>query len=225
MSDSESTSSMPGDLSPEYPPAAPPPLSETAAAYPPPPPGYPPPGYPPPGYPPAGPYPPSQVSNKRTTCLILSIVGIVLLLVLALMAAIAIPTFVGARERAQDRKAQSVVLNAQTAEVVYLVDSGAFANASEMQASRIEELIVFKADIPAPGSDEVRIAVTPDARGVCITAISASGKYWSVGVMAKDDYATDAYYLGGQTTDPIPNCTESAIESGKRSMPSPGYSD
>lgn len=224
MSGLESASSTSDDRSSEYPPVAPYPPSETGDGYPPPP-GYPPPGYPPPGYPPQGPYPPQQVSNKRTTCVILSIVGIVLLLVLALMAAIAVPTFFGARERAQDRKAQSVVLNAQTAEVVYLVDSGTFASASEMQASRIEELIVFRSDNPTAGADEVRVAITPDARGVCITAISASGKYWSVGVIATDSYATDAYYLGGQTADPIANCTESAIKSGKRSMPSPGYSD
>lgn len=148
-----------------------------------------------------------------------------LLLVVALLAAIAVPTFIGARERAQDRKAQTVALNAYTAEVVYWVDSGTFANASEMQESRIEDLIVFRSDSPTPGADEVRIAITPDARGVCITAISASGNYWSIGAIATDNDDTNEYFLGGQTVDPIPDCTESAIKRGKRSMPSPGSSD
>src|SRR5688572_17520795 len=47
----------------------------------------------------------------------------VVVLIIAILLAIAIPTFLGARERAQDRAAQSNLRNALTAEKVYYTDN------------------------------------------------------------------------------------------------------
>lgn len=54
----------------------------------------------------------------------------VVVLIIAILVAIAIPTFLGARKKAQDRAAQSDVRNALTAEKSYYVDSQAYTTSS-----------------------------------------------------------------------------------------------
>src|SRR3989442_15968161 len=52
----------------------------------------------------------------------------VVVLIIAILIAIAIPTFLGARKRAQDRAVQSNLRNGLTAEKVYYTDVQAYAN-------------------------------------------------------------------------------------------------
>src|SRR5438270_11349853 len=49
----------------------------------------------------------------------------VVVLIIAILIAIAIPTFLGARQRAQDKQAQSNIRNALTTEKTYYVDNQA----------------------------------------------------------------------------------------------------
>src|SRR5205085_5957963 len=59
----------------------------------------------------------------------------VVVLIIAILIAIAIPTFLGARQRAQDRTAQSNARNALTAEKTFYTDSQAYTEqASDMTA-------------------------------------------------------------------------------------------
>src|SRR5256885_2174136 len=59
----------------------------------------------------------------------------VVVLIIAILLAIAIPTFLGARQKAQDRAAQSDLRNALTAEKTYYVDNQAYtATAASMTA-------------------------------------------------------------------------------------------
>lgn len=55
----------------------------------------------------------------------------VVVLIIGILLAIAIPTFLGAREKAQNRSAQSNLRNALTAEKVFFVDNQAYSNNSE----------------------------------------------------------------------------------------------
>jgi type IV pilus assembly protein PilA len=52
----------------------------------------------------------------------------VVVLIIAILIAIAIPTFLGARQRAQDRAAQSNIRNAFTAEKTFYTDSQAYTS-------------------------------------------------------------------------------------------------
>jgi type IV pilus assembly protein PilA len=52
----------------------------------------------------------------------------VVVLIIAILIAIAIPTFLGARSRAQDKQAQSNLRNALTAEKTYYVDNQAYSS-------------------------------------------------------------------------------------------------
>ena len=54
----------------------------------------------------------------------------VVVLIIAILLAIAIPTFLGARERANNRAAQSNIRNAMTAEKTYFADSQVYTETS-----------------------------------------------------------------------------------------------
>jgi type II secretory pathway pseudopilin PulG len=83
---------------------APPPASPPAGA---PPPGYPPPGYPPPGYyppPPGYGYPPPKKSSLLWLWILLGVLGGVM--VLGILAAVAIPSFLEYQQKAKRPEAQ-----------------------------------------------------------------------------------------------------------------------
>jgi type IV pilus assembly protein PilA len=95
----------------------------------------------------------------------------VVVLIIAILVAIAIPTFLGARESAQDRAAQSDLRNALTAEKVFYVDNEFYTNdtAAGGALETIEPSITW-ADIT------VSVAGTAGAeQEVCLEITSASG--------------------------------------------------
>src|SRR5438067_13930624 len=66
----------------------------------------------------------------------------VVVLIIAILIAIAIPTFLGARQRAQDKQAQSNIRNALTTEKTYYVDNQAYT-ATVASLSAIENSLDF----------------------------------------------------------------------------------
>src|SRR3954468_17706825 len=79
----------------------------------------------------------------------------VVVLIIAILIAIAIPTFLGARERAQNRSAQSNVRNALTAEKTSYTDTQAYTQTSATLAAIEPSLTYVTGVIPAKGSKEV----------------------------------------------------------------------
>src|SRR4051794_29415791 len=107
----------------------------------------------------------------------------VVVLIIAILLAIAIPSFLGARGKAQDRAAQSNVRNALTAEKTFFVDQQiSSASVSALQA--IEPSLTFVTTSPAAGSKEVQVVVGDATTGgttvtgavVCLTGKTAAGK-------------------------------------------------
>ena len=62
----------------------------------------------------------------------------VVVLIIAILIAIAIPTFLGARRRAQDKQAQSNLRNALTAEKTYYVDNQAYAASTGTELTSLQ---------------------------------------------------------------------------------------
>ena len=56
-----------------------------------------------------------------------------MVLIIAILIAIAIPTFLGARKRAQDRAAQSDLRNGLTAEKTFYTDGEAYSNVAALR--------------------------------------------------------------------------------------------
>jgi type IV pilus assembly protein PilA len=100
----------------------------------------------------------------------------VVVLIIAILVAIAIPTFLGARESAQDRAAQSDLRNALTAEKVFYVDNE-FYTADTAAGGALEtiEPSITWADLT------VTVAGTAGVeQEVCLTIASASGTVFAL---------------------------------------------
>ena len=84
----------------------------------------------------------------------------VVVLVIAILLAIAIPTFLGARERSQDRAAQSNLRNALTAAKVAYSNDGNYANATNTHLGAIEPRLNYDtATTPSTAENQVSVAV------------------------------------------------------------------
>jgi type IV pilus assembly protein PilA len=109
-----------------------------------------------------------------TASRVLSIVHLAgLLVMIPVLAAIAIPTFLGARERAQDRAAQSNLRNALTAEKTHFVDAGAWTDDPAVLSSFEPALRFVRGERPQPGGGV--IAVVLDGEIVGLSTKSQSG--------------------------------------------------
>jgi type IV pilus assembly protein PilA len=103
----------------------------------------------------------------------------VVVLIIAILIAIAIPTFLGARSRAQDRVAQSNLRNALTAEKTYYVDNQAYTADTSVLAG-IEPPLTWTADAAVASTGRVYVATATSTGGVTddtviLGAKSASG--------------------------------------------------
>jgi type IV pilus assembly protein PilA len=106
----------------------------------------------------------------------------VVVLIIAILIAIAIPTFLGARNRAQDRGAQSNIRNAFTAEKTSYTDKSQYSNDVTTTLPGIEPSLKWFADeVPGAGNqtNEVSVTVTTGTNTndtVVVGAKSPSGK-------------------------------------------------
>ena len=78
----------------------------------------------------------------------------VVVLVIAILLAIAIPTFLGARERSQDRAAQSNLRNALTAAKVAYSNDGDYSAATDTHLDEIEPRLTYLASTGTSITDE-----------------------------------------------------------------------
>src|SRR4051794_29719666 len=105
----------------------------------------------------------------------------VVVLIIAILLAIAIPTFLGARKKAQDRAAQSNLRNALTAEKTFYTDNQVYT-ATDTDISAIEPNLKFAA-APADGI-VLKAGSVPTI--VCLTKTSAGGDTFAVWESATD---------------------------------------
>jgi len=121
----------------------------------------------------------------------------VVVLIIAILIAIAIPTFLGARARAQDRAAQSDLRNGLTAEKTVYTDLQVYvADETEMQA--VESSLNWN-DINSTGLNVLNVSVSTSEVAddtVCLDEESKSGEVFRlVDIAAGPDAGT--YYERG----------------------------
>ena len=97
----------------------------------------------------------------------------VVVLIIAILLAIAIPTFLGARERANDRAAQSSLRNAHTAAKTIYTDSQTYLDATVSKLNAVEPSITHQ----ATGSGDFKQVMvnSPSASLFVAAALSKSG--------------------------------------------------
>ena len=113
----------------------------------------------------------------------------VVVLIIAILIAIAIPTFLGARKRAQDRAVQSNVRNAFVAEKTFYTDNSVYTE-TPGDLTAIEPALNYVTGLtPAFAASTVYVKVSL-AGVLYVSAKSASGKCFYL----KDDAATATTY-------------------------------
>lgn len=122
----------------------------------------------------------------------------VVVLIIAILLAIAIPTFLGARERAQDRAAQSNLRNALTAEKVNYTDTQAYTDNTASAMTNIEPSLTYDVGLTAATKGIVYISVGDVSAGdknvTCLSAKSAGGKIYGIADVATGASAGTYYF-------------------------------
>jgi type IV pilus assembly protein PilA len=99
---------------------------------------------------------------------------LVVVIIIGLLAAIAIPAFLGQRNKANDAAAKSLVRNGATAMEAYFSDGNTYVGANNTTLRLIEPNITWVASGGQAGSDEVSYG-TPTATGYQLQSVSRSG--------------------------------------------------
>ena len=115
----------------------------------------------------------------------------VVVLIIAILIAIAIPTFLGARSRAQDRAAQSDLRNSLVAAETYYTDTESY-DATAAQLLAIEPELDFD-DTDLSGAGVNDILVVSNANDVTFVRESSSGTFFCI---AKSETAGTTYNSG-----------------------------
>jgi type IV pilus assembly protein PilA len=148
----------------------------------------------------------------------------VVVLIIAILIAIAIPTFLGARRRAQDRQAQSNLRNALTAEKTYYADAQNYTT-DESSGGDLQDIESNLAWGTVQADQRgVDIVNTYDAgQTVVIRSLSKSGVLFCIADMAQNVAAGSAgvgetnagtYYQKVDPATSATNCTTAAADWG-----------
>jgi len=120
----------------------------------------------------------------------------VVVLIIAILIAIPIPTFLGARTRAQDRAAQASLRNALVAAKSIYTDTQSYATAEGAGLTAVEPSLTYKAKGTAStGPNDISADGTSNTSQWAGAALSASGTcFW-----IKDSVSTGTTYGTGAT--------------------------
>ncbi len=99
----------------------------------------------------------------------------VVVLIIAILLAIAIPTFLGARKRAQDRAAQSSLRNALTAAKTIYTDNSSYTGASHTGLPAVEPSLTYS-DASTASTGQKNVSVSASDTVWAGAALSKSGK-------------------------------------------------
>jgi type IV pilus assembly protein PilA len=122
----------------------------------------------------------------------------VVLLIMAILLAIAIPTFLGVKSGAQDRSIQSDLTNAMTSAEAGYASGGSFVTAaSEVVAlSSYEPNISFETGVAADGGthpNNLSVNTSSDGQQLLLVGYSQSGTCWA----AEDNEGDTTGYISG----------------------------
>ena len=134
----------------------------------------------------------------------------VVVLIIAILIAIAIPTFLGARQRAQDRAAQSDLRNGLTAEKTVYTDNQTYDNTTA-NMKNIESSLDWGGKLTVAVGD----AVTAGDKGVvCLSEASKSGTKFNIADVAAGPSAGTFFNKGGDCSSLTPATLAGAWNTG-----------
>jgi type IV pilus assembly protein PilA len=111
----------------------------------------------------------------------------VVVLIIGILIAIALPTFLGARRRAQDRQAQSALRNALSGAKVIRTDQDSYATADATGMAAVEPALSF-------------VAAGSASTGPNVVSVSASANTWAAAALSRSDAC---WYIRDPGNNPI----------------------
>lgn len=128
----------------------------------------------------------------------------VVILIIGILAAIAIPTFLGARTSAQNKAAESDLRNLLSSEAVAYTNGQSYTDAAGL--ATLDPAYANQLN-GTGGTTNKAITVLPATPGnfVCLYEQSASGTYFGIGSVATGS-GSGTYYYSNATT--APTCTQ-----------------
>ncbi len=109
----------------------------------------------------------------------------VVVLVIGILLAIGVPTYLGARERAQDQAARSTLRSGQTTAAVVYVDRGTYRDANVRNLRAAEPGFIWRGSNSASrDQDELSVAATRDGREWGAATRSDSGECFFIRLRA-----------------------------------------
>ena len=100
---------------------------------------------------------------------------LVVILIIGILAAIALPSFLGQRSKAQDTEAKSAARTAQTAMESYYTDSQSYESADEAAVRAIEPTLA-----DGQAGESLAVEVNEDNQGYTVSVTSLTGNVFSV---------------------------------------------
>jgi len=122
----------------------------------------------------------------------------VVVLIIAILIAIAIPTFLGARQRAQDRAAQSDLRNGLTAEKTVYTDAQTYDTDVQIKAAQVETSLKWGAGLTAVVANS---SATTTNDVVCLAETSKSGTKFAIADIAAGANAGTYFGKGKDCSD------------------------
>ena len=120
----------------------------------------------------------------------------VVVLIIGILIAIALPTFLGARQRAQNRAAQSNLRNGLAAAKTYFVDGETYANFTAAAADAIEPSLNWVGAVD-PAVNEVAIGPAPTIDTIMLVAESGSGTFYCIKDVTSPATSAGTFYGSG----------------------------
>lgn len=102
----------------------------------------------------------------------------IVVLIIGILIAVGLPTFLGARERAQDRAAQALLRTGMAAAKTFYTDANTYEDLTAGTPSNIESIeqsIVWTLDGTDPGADPGPVAVAVSGTNTTVTLVTKSG--------------------------------------------------
>ena len=115
----------------------------------------------------------------------------VVVLIIGILIAIALPTFLGARSRAQNRAAQSDLRNSLVAAKTIYTDNSSYAGATTTALTGVEAALTFQTAASTTAAPNVSVMTTPTATAWAAARMSASGTCYGI----KDSTTTGTSYV------------------------------
>lgn len=121
----------------------------------------------------------------------------VVVLIIAVLVAIAIPSFLGFRNRAQDRSAQADLRNTLLGEKAVWTDTGAFTE-TEANLKAFEPTLIVNTSAATDDGVYVDMSVASNDDVVCLKQASSSGNFFAI---FEIETAAGGTYYGSSAAD------------------------